>query len=147
MALMSLLVKALLELSPICLQNVPASTSPHSKGEACSLGSESPGALTGSAQTDILACFRTGTVLVSQSLPLCTIQERRALQIKNKMKLSLKSNQYTWMPFFYDSPSLHAVGEACYFQQENRKMGCKTLCLGHMRPSMFLLQGQAALSC
>lgn len=82
MGFLSSLVDALLDLSPVCLQNVPPSTSPCSKAEACSLGSGSPGALTGSAHTD-MACSEQGLHL---SLLQCTIQETRALQMKNKMK-------------------------------------------------------------
>lgn len=67
MAFLSSLVNALLALPPVCLHSEPPSTSPCTKAEACSLGSESSGALTGSAHTDI-SCFRTGTVLVTTSV-------------------------------------------------------------------------------
>lgn len=143
MAFLFLLVVVLLGLSPICIEKrclCPLLAA--SKVQVC-------GACTESTEEGQV---QTGSSPPAWGLRVCrgdVVQrrawEKRASQISNKWKVGLQHNRFTWMPFIYDSPFTLSWKLVIF----NRGTGwCTTMCLWGIRAlSVFLLRGQAAVSC
>jgi len=98
------------------------------KAEACSGDSEGLGALMRVSSDSCVNLFQNGTCvcIMATTSVQCHVQETRASQIDNKLKVGLKRH------LFMIAPSLHAVVEACYFRQSHRTYD--NVSLGHLCP-------------
>ena len=101
----------------------------------------------GSAQTGVFKPFRNGACVCIMAMTSVQrhVQEQRASQINNKLIVGLKSNPFTWMPFIYDSPFTPRYRGSLLFSTESQDI--QQCVFGAYVPFLFLLQGQAAVSC